>query len=288
MSNSAPVTPFAGSPNIASASKKGARAFRPCGQTGSFGPSQAQCDTAYRGTELDGEVIVDHGVQIWRAPASGCYSIEAIGARGGNKAPGEGGFGARIVGDFDLKSGDELRIHVGQKGCDFPGTSSTQGAGGGGGSFVFLNGKAILIAGGGGGTSYQNDSGSGGSASSFSIGGGYGTANDGQGGGSDDGGGGGTGGGGGGLYSAGKGNRWTKGGAAAGGQGGGDSKTLFGGFGGGGDAYHGGGGGGGYTGGGGGLYKVGGGGGGSLNTGLNQNNTANFGSDDGMVMVRRK
>ena len=284
----APTTPFAGGARATTSARKGARVFTVCGQTGARGPSQSQCNSAYANTTLDGEVTVKDGAQLWTVPSYGIYTIEGLGARGGNKAPGTGGSGARIVGGFTFNAGDVLTIHVGQKGRDYPGNSSTEGSGGGGGSFVFLNGKAILIAGGGGGTSYQKHSGFGGSATKESVGGGYGTSDNGQGGGSDNGGGGGTGAGGGGLHGAGKGNNWAAGGSAAGGNGGAktpNNRTLFGGFGSGGESYHGGGGGGGYTGGGGGLYKVGGGGGGSLNTGSDAINMANYNYNDGKVIV---
>lgn len=285
MSNQAPATPFAGGARATTSSRKGARVFTVCGHTGPTGPSQEQADKAYSGTTLNGEVTIDKGVQIWSVPSSGRYTIEALGARGGNKAPGTGGSGARIVGSFDLSAGDVLRIHVGQQGQDCPNRASTNGSGGGGGSFVFLNGKAILIAGGGGGTSYQKDSGSGGSADQYSVGGGYGQFIDGQGGKTDNGGGGGTGAGGGGLYGHGQGNNWSKGGFKAGGNGNDSSSKIWGGFGGGGGSYHGGGGGGGYTGGGGGLYKVGGGGGGSYNTGFSPINQASYNQGDGQVII---
>lgn len=264
---------------------EGDRNFTTCSQTGAFGPDQTLCDSAYSGSTLEGEVTISGGIQSWTVPNDGTYTIEAMGARGGNKGSGTGGAGAWIVGDFTLTAGDILTIHVGQKGRDYPGNSSTEGSGGGGGSFVFLNGTAILIAGGGGGTSYQQHSGSGGSATEYSIGGGYGTSNSGQGGGSGNNGGGGTGAGGGGLYGTGAGNSWTTGGAAAGGQGGDSDYLIWGGFGGGGGSFHGGGGGGGYTGGGGGMYTIGGGGGGSYNSGANPSNIASYNAGDGLVII---
>jgi hypothetical protein len=263
----------------------GDREFSVCGQTGAAGPSQSQCDSVYSGTTLDAEVTVSSGIQSWTVSVTGTYTIEAFGSRGGNKPPGTGGSGAWMVGDFALSTGDVLLIHVGQKGRDFPGSTSTEGSGGGGGSFVFLNGNPLIIAGGGGGTSYQSHSGTGGSATTSSAGGGYGTNSSGDGGGSGNNGGGGTGGGGGGLNSAGTGNSWTVGGSAAGGNGGDSSYSIWGGFGGGGGSYHGGGGGGGYSGGGGGMYSIGGGGAGSYNSGTNPSNTGNYNFGDGMVVI---
>jgi len=57
--------------------------FNNCGKTGYTGPSQSQCDGAYLGTTLDGEVSVNSGIQEWMVPHAGNYIIEARGAKGG-------------------------------------------------------------------------------------------------------------------------------------------------------------------------------------------------------------
>ena len=52
---------------------------------------------------------LDSGIQIWTVPATGSYTIEAYGAQGGGDY---GGKGARIIGTFNLSSGDVLKILV--------------------------------------------------------------------------------------------------------------------------------------------------------------------------------
>ena len=58
--------------------------FTNAGATGRFGPTQAQVNAAYTGTDLDGRVTINtQGIQEWTVPFSGIYSIEAWGAQGG-------------------------------------------------------------------------------------------------------------------------------------------------------------------------------------------------------------
>ena len=112
----------------------GERIFTPCGVSGRTGPSQADCDAAYAGGTLDGEVTVSSGIQTWTVPSSGDYLITAYGAQG---ASGDssyvGGWGALSEGVLALTAGDVLYIAVGQEGV---GQSSGSNGGGGGGSFV--------------------------------------------------------------------------------------------------------------------------------------------------------
>jgi hypothetical protein len=92
-------------------------------------------------------MIVDFTV-----PDTGTYQIIAFGAQGGdgstsNDTGAVGGKGAKIQGDFQLASGDHLKIVVGGAG-----QSGSYYGGGGGGSFVFVpNGQPLVVAGGGGG-----------------------------------------------------------------------------------------------------------------------------------------
>ncbi|MDE0830493.1 MAG: hypothetical protein OSB03_14950, partial [Vicinamibacterales bacterium] len=116
--------------------------FTTCGQTGRTGPSQAQCDSAYEGTDLDGAVMLAGGIQEWTVPFAGTYTIEARGAQGGS-ASTAGGLGARVQGTVSLEAGDTLEVLVGQ--------SPPAGNGGGGGSFVMWNSSSIIAGGGGGG-----------------------------------------------------------------------------------------------------------------------------------------
>ncbi|HSW59411.1 MAG TPA: hypothetical protein VLJ60_01365, partial [bacterium] len=125
--------------------------FTNCDQTGQTGPSQAQCNTAYAGTPLNGKVTVTSGIQYWTVPVTGKYKIEGYGAQGARN----GGLGARIIGEFDLTAGEIIKIVVGQQGS--AGTNDTYtGGGGGGGSFVVrfpynTNASIAVVAGGGGG-----------------------------------------------------------------------------------------------------------------------------------------
>lgn len=245
------------------------------------------------------------GIQTWTVPATGVYTITAFGAQGGDNpenalaARMEGGFGARISGDFSLMLGQVLTIAVGGEGSDAFGPYGGFGGGGGGGSFVTLSGAPLVIAGGGGGGGVY---GRGGNAGSSGVGGdGHYTAWAGTGGADGSGGGFGQfgGGGGGGFFSDGGGSIGFDGSGGygfalglAGGAGGIGSEFAVprpvggdGGFGGGGGGgNYSGGGGGGYSGGGGGAY-AGGGGGGSFNAGLNQIGVAGFQSGNGLVQV---
>ncbi|PKN19219.1 MAG: hypothetical protein CVU65_18000 [Deltaproteobacteria bacterium HGW-Deltaproteobacteria-22] len=121
--------------------------FTNCAQTGNTGPSQAQCDTAYAATALNGNVTITSGIQYWTVPDTGDYTIEVWGAQGGNHNFGVGGNGARVKGTFSLTAGQVLKILVGQKGKD----GTNYDVGGGGGSFVTLSDDTPLIVAGGGG-----------------------------------------------------------------------------------------------------------------------------------------
>jgi len=122
--------------------------FTPASASGRLGPTQAQVTTTYTGTTLAGSVTVNtQGIQEWTAPASGQYSILAVGAKGGGN---NGGKGARLYGEFTITQGTVLKIIVGQRGTASYNTS----AGGGGGSFVWKSSDTstpLIAAGGGGG-----------------------------------------------------------------------------------------------------------------------------------------
>ena len=267
------------------------RTFTACGQAGRNGPSQGQCDTAYSGTSLEGDVSAVNGIQQWTVPATSTYRISAYGAQGGEDTSGvnAGGLGAEIVGDFTLNTGDVLNILVGQAG-EKPTTGSR---GGGGGSFVWNDSDdtLYLAAGGGGnytliGNAHANSTANGNDGTRN----GYGAGGTGGAGGA------------GGTYPAG-GAGWLSNGTGginaamnplrplAGGTGGesysaGDGN---GGFGGGGGAYAGAAGGGGYSGGGGGGWSSSGegGGGGSYNSGTNQASSTQANSGDGYIVITR-
>jgi len=138
--------------------------FNNAGAEGRTGPSLATAlsnydtatytwlnDTAYFN-------IVDQGIQEFTVPTDANYTIEAIGAEGGQSAnqsstPGGGGNPARIIGTFALIGGDVLKIAVGQAGRGGQGWQRSD-PGGGGGTFVWINdppSDPLIIAGGGAG-----------------------------------------------------------------------------------------------------------------------------------------
>jgi len=127
--------------------------FTSAGVTGISGPNQAQVNTAYTATTLDGDVTVStQGIQEWTVPVTGTYTIEAAGAKGGGVS---GGNGAYLSGDVTLTGGQTLYVIVGQRG-GVTSQSPNYCAGGGGGSFVYLNASdplPIMAAAGGGGQS---------------------------------------------------------------------------------------------------------------------------------------
>src|ERR1044071_8871287 len=86
--------------------------FTSAGLTGPTGPSQGQINTAYASTNLNNSVTVTNGIQSFTIPTSGPYRITAIGGQGAYN----GGYGARISGDFTLTAGTVLKILVGQAG----------------------------------------------------------------------------------------------------------------------------------------------------------------------------
>ena len=253
--------------------------FTNCGKTGYDGPSQNDINSNY---SFANEVTVTGGIQYWTVPNTGNYFIQVTGAKGG-KSTGynsEGGFGAIMSGYFQLNSGTQLKILVGQAGED-----DYYDGGGGGGTFVTLSDNTpLIIAGGGGGGSADELSGSGqvnaqitgsGSSTSYATGGTNGNGGAGYN----------YAGGGGGLNSDGTG-YWEGDSFINGGYGGdGNADGGFGG-GGGGGGTNGAGGGGGYSGGAASPWSFEGGGGGSYNNGTIQNNQEGSTDANGSVLIR--
>ena len=269
--------------------------FTNANKTGRYGPSQSDINSAYGGTNLANSVTINTtGIQEWTVPASGIYTIEVWGARGGGS--NNYGKGARMKGDFSLTQGDVLRIVVGQMG-------GVQNSGsGGGGTFVakktgsaLSQSTALIVAGGGGGQYSTNSA----LYNAHAV-----TSNNGQstprksggtnaGGGQGDTGSGASGGGG---FSGNgtSGSYGTYGSSFVNGAQGGSTSSsalCIGGFGGGGGTHGntgGGGGGGGYSGGAGGYHSTSdgaGGGGGSYNGGSNQSNQAGIWDSHGKVVI---
>jgi len=251
--------------------------FTTAGTTGRTGPSLGtlRANAAYSSTSWTTDTTNNYlnmernGIQLWKVPVTGIYTIRAVGSAGGN--PGTYCRGRDIQTSTVLTKGEVIQILVGQQGV----VNSNSGGGGGGTFVVRGTSTPIIVAGGGGGrgqtltNEYINSNAS--SATSGNRGGdgssnnGYGGI-DGGGGGADNGGG--YAGGGGGLSGNGANEGLAIGGSSFinGGIGGGVSGGV-GGFGGGGHSYDTGnaGGGGGYSGGGGGkiITPASGGGGGS-------------------------
>ena len=130
------------------------------------------------------------GIQLWTVPSDGTYRIEAQGARCGYTSRG-GGYATRMRGDFDLTSGEQIRIVIGQQGQQGGHSQSGQGGAGGGGTYVVRspynsNGSILVIAGGGGsgaGNPWSNQGGDNATTGTTSTsGGGWGSASNGNGG----------------------------------------------------------------------------------------------------------
>ena len=252
--------------------------FNTGGQTGPTGPSLAQMiagmtssaslswntNTAFFNT---GSYT---GYQVWTAPATGNYQIQAYGATGGYSAcyGPSGGQPANMTGTFALTLGTKLTIIIGQ--C---GANNCYDAGGGGGTFVASGSVAssaspLIIAGGAGGNSASGGNINASTTSTTLANASQGVSSTGGSGGyspgTPGGGGGWFGNGGGSWYGQGFQNGLTN-----------PSYQAYGGFGGGGGGggTNGAGGGGGYTGGPASSWSYNGVGGGSYNVGASQSNT---------------
>ncbi len=118
--------------------------------TGQTGPTST---AGYAGTSLDGLVTLSSGIQQWTVPATGTYTVQAVGATGGNQGETSVSVGhpANMNGELYLTAGDQLKILVGQHGYQ---GSTRPGWGGGGGSFVATAGDKPLIVAGGAGSSH--------------------------------------------------------------------------------------------------------------------------------------
>ena len=269
--------------------------FTTAGATGQNGPSQAQVNSTYNSTNLQGAVTVSSGIQEWTVPSTGFYSIEVHGAKGADDASYDGGEGATVYGEFLLQGGDVFEILVGQEGVD----GNTGASGGGGGSFVVkqAGNVPLAIAGGGSGATSNGPDGNPGQAANNGANGdncaGNGGIN-GNGGGASGSCGNGAGGAGGFLSDGLSNSNWgtCKGIGYNNGGSGGLSQYggAVGGFGGGAGTHTnnlGGGAGGGYSGGGAPYHGNGysGGGGGSYNDGSNQTNTIGGNNGPGLVII---
>lgn len=130
--------------------------FTTLGAEGKDGPTKSQLG-GYNGTNLEGKVDIYNGKQLWNVPFTGTYTIEALGASGGNGTCQGcvgwklGGLGARIKGTFFFTKETKLVIVVGQRGLHVDVAVQRPGGGGGGTFVTLVDGTKIIIAGGGGG-----------------------------------------------------------------------------------------------------------------------------------------
>ncbi|MGZ3920324.1 MAG: LamG domain-containing protein, partial [Bacteroidia bacterium] len=135
--------------------------FTNAGATGRFGPTQAQLNTAYASTNLNGAVTSNSGIQTWTVPYTGTYTLTAAGASGGSSSFGPAGSGIKVQSVVSLIAGQVLNIVIGQQGQGNGSTSQFyNGGSGGGGSFIYTGAIGstglILSAGGGGGALSSN------------------------------------------------------------------------------------------------------------------------------------
>ena len=132
--------------------------FTNCSATGTNGPSQTSCRTAYSTTwdENDSYYTVIGGIQRWTVPSTGTYEITAAGAVGGATPNAIGGKGRVITSRISLSEGETIKIVVGQTGGQIQFTTGYAGGGGGGSFVVRSSATALLIAGGGGGAAQGN------------------------------------------------------------------------------------------------------------------------------------
>ncbi|XP_038108523.1 ALK tyrosine kinase receptor [Culex quinquefasciatus] len=93
-----------------------------CGAKGQHGPTPADCLTSYNGTEaLNAVQVIDRqpfkGIQSWKVPNEGYYTIIAKGAGGGLGSGGVGSSrGAMVLSVLELHKDEEIFILVGQSG----------------------------------------------------------------------------------------------------------------------------------------------------------------------------
>ena len=91
--------------------------FTNAGATGQFGPTLANCQTAYASEPWASNTaylnMTTQGIQEWTVPATGDYEITVYGAQGGTGGGNFGGLGAEMTGEFSLTQGQVLYIVVG-------------------------------------------------------------------------------------------------------------------------------------------------------------------------------
>jgi hypothetical protein len=127
--------------------------FTNAGATGRFGPTLAQCQSAYAGTSWLSSyfTMTTQGYQVWTVPATGTYTIVCGGAATSINPLVFFGYGAIIGTTVSLIVGQQVQILVGHMGITY---SSSRSSGGGGSFFasgIVPSGGTCLVAGGGAG-----------------------------------------------------------------------------------------------------------------------------------------
>jgi len=122
------------------------------------GPTLGQMQSAYAGTPWISSYFglgSYQGYQRWTVPKTGTYTIEAGGAAGGGGSGSSTSqcYGAKIIGNFSLTSGDILEMVIGVAGGNNGGAHGNEN-GGGGGTFIknITTGALMIVAGGSGGS----------------------------------------------------------------------------------------------------------------------------------------
>jgi hypothetical protein len=133
--------------------------FTTAGKIGPIGPTLSEVKEAYSSVSWaqNSEFLnmTKQGIQEWKVPATGEYTIQAVGAAGGDSVDGaKGGNGIDLSITTTLNKDEIIKILVGQKGISGNSNKISDPPGGGGGTFVVRDIKTpIIVAGGGGGAS---------------------------------------------------------------------------------------------------------------------------------------
>ena len=134
--------------------------FTPGAATGPNGPIISQARSGLAGTPTPSAWyntylnMTTQGIQLWTVPATGTYTIRAVGGSGSGTSYGGNSYGGRgvvVEANFNLTQGDVIKILVGQGGAGGGTTNGCEGTGGGGTFVVDNSNNPIIVAGGGGG-----------------------------------------------------------------------------------------------------------------------------------------